>query len=364
MQFSWTNRTETQRVSKELTSVSIELSTRCNLDCISCPRKAAVDFRPAHMEDAVFLPLLESLRALKSLNRIVLIEYGEALCNPRAMEYLRALGTLGAAVTLVTNGHLVTPQCADLIAGVPLEEVVFSWDDPVTSSSSPLRVGAQLEQLERGIGEILSSRRGHGTGRPLLALETVVRRENAAHLRGIIAHTRGMGIEKWYVSNLFPYREDHEAEIIYVNQGKPLPDLRRLLKREMRECAMTVAGQVADIPRRCPFMERGSLFVTAMGEVAPCMELAYTHRAVYFGNPRTHHRTIYGSVTGRGLAEIWGLEDFRRFRECFLYWDFPDCSTCYDPRRCYNRTDLREDCYGNPTPCGECLWAKNIVLCP
>jgi len=23
-----------------------------------------------------------------------------------------------------------------------------------------------------------------------------------------------------------------------------------------------------------------------------------------------------------------------------------------------------EDCYGNRTPCGECLWAKGIIVCP
>jgi Fe-coproporphyrin III synthase len=364
MHFGWINRTERQRVSKEITTVYVELSTRCNLDCVSCPRRSAVDFRHGHMDHRIFLPLLESLRSIASLKRIVLIGYGEALCNPRAMEYLRNLGSFGAGITLITNGHLLSPEYADLIAEIPLEEIVFSWDDPVVSSRSSIRVGAEMELLERGIGAIASSRRRHGTGRPVLGLETVARRENAGHLRGIIAHTRRIGIQKWYISNLFPYDESHEKEIVYVNQGKPLPDLRRVLKKEMRELDMTVAGQVADIPRRCPFMERGSLFITAGGDVAPCMELAYTHRAVYFGNPRTHYRSIHGSITRSGLAEIWDIEAFRRFREGFLYWDFPDCSTCYDPRRCYNRTDLREDCYGNPTPCGECLWAKNVVICP
>ncbi len=364
MEFGWLNRTERQRVSGEITGLYVELSTRCNLSCASCPRNFSQGMRRTHMSEAVFRRVLHSIRETASIRRVVLIGYGEAACHPRFPEYLQRLGDTGARITLVTNGHLVSPDHAEIMASIPLEETVFSWDDAAGLSSAELRTGANQASLERGIRAIREAKEARRTRLPVIGLETVARRSNAGHIRGILSATRKMGVEKWYISNLFPYDSSQGGEILYAVRGKPSRDLRALLKKELGEMDITLAGQKADVPRRCPFMEKGSVFITATGDIAPCMELAYTHGAVYFGNPRTHHRHHFGSIGKVGLASIWESAEFTRFRETFLYWDFPDCSSCYDPGRCYNRTDLAEDCYGNPTPCGECLWAKGVVICP
>lgn len=112
-------------------------------------------------------------------------------------------------------------------------------------------------------------------------------------------------------------------------------------------------------------MERGTLFVTASGDVVPCPELAYTHAAIYFRFPRMHYRFTLGNIKERSLMDIWHEKETELFRGKFVAFDFPDClHICDDPDRCYHRDQPHGDCFWNGTPCGECLWARGIIVCP
>jgi MoaA/NifB/PqqE/SkfB family radical SAM enzyme len=155
-----------------------------------------------------------------------------------------------------------------------------------------------------------------------------------------------------------------EDWILYEKREKPPVRLDRLLKNLSRKIDIRLARQRADGERACPFIQKGSLFITARGDAAPCPELAYTHRARYFGNERVHGRYLLGNILDRSIEQIWDSEEYIELRKQFLYYDFPDCSYCYRPDLCYHRTAEGRDCFHNPTPCGECLWSKGIVICP
>jgi len=192
----------------------------------------------------------------------------------------------------------------------------------------------------------------------------VATKSNHRFLTDTIGYGRSIGIQSFIVTNLYPYAENMSNEILYDTDTRPLVDLRKILKREIKRNDVRVANQKADVNRRCPFIERGTLFVTARGEIAPCPELAYTHPAYYFGYKRMHNSFIAGDTNRHTLAQAWDNTTFIELREKFRYYDFPNCVYCYRPDMCYKRTVEDTDCYWNPTPCGECLWAKDIVICP
>jgi Fe-coproporphyrin III synthase len=354
---------ERQRVAEVVTEAYVELTTHCNLACRNCPRHAVEGFRLSHMSMKTASLVTESLCARTPLKRIVLLGYGEALCNPHFRAIAVRFQSTGAALTLVTNGHLVSGDMADFIAGLPFHEVWFSWDDPENPETGKIRRGSDPRLFWKNVEGFMEARNRHGGAIPVPGMEIVASRSNVHFLGEIIRSASQAGIARFIVTNLFPYNDAAANEVLYA-RGAPEINLTKLLKKERGMYDITIAAQRLDARRRCPFIERGAVFISTRGDVSPCMELAHPHSAVYAGYSRTHAPLILGTIGQASLTGIWTAPGYLRFRDDFHYFDFPDCSTCSDPSMCYTRTREHSDCLGNPTPCGECLWAKGIIICP
>jgi MoaA/NifB/PqqE/SkfB family radical SAM enzyme len=307
--------------------------------------------------------LLPMLKKLPRLDRIVLLGFGEALCNPEFRYHLTSLRGTGAALVLVSNAHFINSEIAEFIVRLPVDELWLSWDDDPNAVSRNRR-GADAVTYAEKVAMVRDARSRAGSPRPLLGMEIVAMKSNLASIPSIVSFGRDAGVERFIVSNIFPYTGEMKDEILYTVFGKPDTSLEKILKKEARKSDIIIAGQTADVNRACPFVERGTVFVTAEGDIAPCPELAYTHPAWYFGSRRTHRRFIAGNIARGSLEKIWESRDFGDLRKKFDYYEFPDCATCVDPDMCWHRTVNLKDCYWNETPCGECLWAKGIVLCP
>ncbi len=359
--FSWMYRDDTQKVSEAITQVYLELTTVCNLSCRSCVRFSIDGFKTVHMETALFEKIIAQLRSLDSLKRIVLLGFGEALCHPEISAMLTRLRTLTAEIVLVTNASFLSEELTDLLCRLPLDRVVTSWDDAPAGTGRIIRRGKNLSASAQNLARLADT--AAKNKRPAVGMQMVAMKSNAKKLEEIIRFGEKTGVDHFLVSNIFPYSEAMKNEILYAPPALRKNSLKYRLKKLRRRLDIEVASTETDRPRKCPFIERGTLFVTVEGEIAPCPELAYTHRAWYYGAPRIHNRQIFGSVKTKSLRTIWMDKSFSSFRESFAYWDLPDCSSCEAQGDCSHRLS-GTDCYWNPVPCGECLWAKNIVICP
>lgn len=360
--FSWMMRTEQQKVAEEIGQVYIELSTFCNLACITCVRHSIENFRPRHFSRALMRRLIPMLQSLPNLERIVLFGFGEALCNPDFIFHLKMLRKCDAKIIMVSNAFFITPEVAEFLTALPIDELYLSWDDN-PAAPSHIRRGTSPQTFAQKISYLLDARTRHNKQIPRLGMEIVAMRSNANSLPDIVEYGKKAGIEHFIITNVFPYSEPMNAEILY-SVIAPDISLTNILSKAMRSTTIRIANQNADSPRSCPFIEKGTAFITATGDIAPCPELAYTHSAWYFGSKRMHRAYRLGTVAKSHIQRIWSSETFLDFRKKFEYYEFPDCSLCREPDMCWHRTVDTKDCYGNETPCGECLWAKGIVLCP
>lgn len=356
-------RFEKQAVSTSITQVYLELSTHCNLSCRSCVRNSIVDLKKSHFSPAMMRRLLPMLGELE-LDRIVLLGFGEALCNPRIKKLLASLRELDTRIVLVTNAAFLSESMSAYLVALPLDEIWVSWDDDIEGGTTMIRQGMQAGLFRRNIEALLGKKSAARGGRPLIGMQIIATRINYQFIPGALAYGHSIGIEKFIVSNLFPYTDQMKHETLYEVGLRPRINLSKYLRHVKKKFDMVIANQMTDKLRRCPFIEKGSVFITANGEVSPCPELAYTHPAFYFGRSRMHNRFITGSIKKQTLESIWSEKKFSEMRNNFLYYDYPDCSYCFRPDMCYHRTVDAIDCFWNPTPCGECLWAKDIILCP
>ena len=361
--FGWFTRTERQAVSESVTQVYVEISSHCNLRCITCARNSIVDFRPSHFTPPMAKRLLPMLRSLDRLERIVFMGFGEALCNPHFREILSLFAGADVPMVLVSNASMIDDDMSRFLARLPLEELHLSWDDDPYSSGARIRLGHRMESFDRNLASIIDRCREEGRDRPRIGVQIVMSSHNVDFLGGIVDHAASLGVRNFILSNLYPYTGESAKMALFGSGEKGAAGLRRKIPVR-RDLEIRVAGTAAALNRCCPFIERGTLFITSRGDVAPCPELAYTHHAWYGNSPRMHRAYHAGSLMKSSLNDLWAEPRFASFRNDFHYFEFPDCSACIEPDLCYHRTVCHGDCYRNATPCGECLWAKGLILCP
>ncbi len=361
--FAWMGRTERQPVSPEITRVYLELSTHCNLSCRHCMRNAMADLKRAHFSAALLDRVLPMLSGLGGLERVVLLGFGEALCNPRFREIVSALRRLPCRIVLVTNALLLDADMSRFLVSLPLDEVWCSWDDEPRGKGDMLRRGHDPASFRENLARLCDARAKYAPSMTV-GMQVVASARNVRHLPDIVRMGREAWAGSFIISNVFPYTEGAAQDILYSSgaRGRELP--APAIRKAAGGAPVRFASMNADVLRRCPFVERGTAFITVGGDVAPCPELAYTHPAWYFGSKRTHRRLEFGNVMRQDIGGIWDCGDFADFRKNFLYFDYPDCTFCVDPDMCWHRTVESRDCHRNPGPCGECLWAKGIVICP
>lgn len=304
------------------------------------------------------------LEDLDSLERIVLFGFGEALCNPEFMSLANSIRTLNKKIVLISNAFFLTEEIAETLIDLPVHELFVSWDDNLNGNRPVIRSGADPDLFKKNIEYLIKLKAGRESVFPDTGIEIVAQKNNLKHVQNIVKYGKSIGIDKYIISNLFPYSEKIAENILFTLSETSRNKFTRLISKIKTEENIRIASDTADRNRKCPFIEKGTVFINAHGFVSPCPELAYSHDAYYFMSKRHHTKRHFGNISKLSIAEIWEKQEFKNLRHNFLYYFFPDCATCYHSEICYHRTVRHEDCFSNVTPCGECLWARDIIICP
>ncbi len=185
---------------------SFELTERCNLGCLHCfinQPAGSAKARSRELTAAQVTGILDQIADAGCL--YLLLTGGEPLLRPDFAEIWQAAVRKGLLLTLFTNGTLLTPRLADLLA---------EWRP---RSLEITLYGATAETYERvtGVpGSYAACLRGIelalDRGLPL-ALKTMVLRANRAELSAMQALARGWGIPFRYDGLLWPRRDMGEG---------------------------------------------------------------------------------------------------------------------------------------------------------
>jgi MoaA/NifB/PqqE/SkfB family radical SAM enzyme len=112
----------------------------------------------------------------------------------------------------------------------------------------------------------------------------------------------------------------------------------------------------------CRFVREGAAAVAWDGSVSPCVALMHSYTCYVLGREKAIRRYTVGNVNDEGITRIYEQEEYRRFRDRVVEFDFSPCADCGG---CEYAETNEEDCFGNEFPvCGDCLWARGIIQCP
>jgi len=268
---------EAQKAVEFPTRITLELTNRCNLNCVMCPRRymtAPLGF----MERSLFTRLIDQI-SVHAETTLVPFFRGESLLHPQfhaLMTYARK--RLPGAIQFATNATLLTQARSDEILDLGFDFISFSVDsiDPLTYGS--IRQGADLAAVLENIYYFCNAKQRLQLAKPQLQV-SVVKKPND-------------GLEKI-------------TKFLEFWQGKV--DRVRVYEEHSRDGKFGSLEQTESDPS-CKFVRK------------PCFKpftdlVVYWNGAVAICNHDWDRKNPIGDLYQTEIATIWRGEFYERLRE-------------------------------------------------
>ena len=354
------------RVQADLRKIYIEVTSRCNLDCITCIRNNW-DVEPGNMSLELFRKIIDDLEDMPKVKEIVLGGLGEPLIHPDIVEMIKTAKEKGFQVKITTNGILLEDALMDKLIELNTDELVVSIDSFKEDEFKKIRRGGSISDLLENLKFLKSKKEQKQTIFPRVSMEFVLMQSNEDQLQKLTEHARDLGIISILVTNLLPYTEDMKNEILFGRGEKelemPIQFWSTPIKGLSTMCTINYPSMNWGADRKCDFVNRDACTVTYNGDVSSCYALMHSYNYYIFDRKKEVSSHYFGNLREKSLYEVWNSPEYLKFRHRVRNFSFPSCEDCKINDKC-TYTRQNQDCWGNRPSCSDCLWAQGIVRCP
>lgn len=262
--------------------VDLELSSRCNLNCVFCDKQPLV--HAGQLGDLPF-DLFKKIAdecAAEGAESIGLSYRGEPLLNASAAEMIRYAKDAGIGwVSFCTNGMLLIPAVSEKLIDAGLDEITVSAQGGDRESFERSRLGSNFMVVSRNVEYLRSIREKKGKENPVIRIQAVA-------------------VEELERESFLAYWKERADQILIV----PYEDSEN--RREVGQTSW-----------KCPQPYK-RLTVEWDGTILPC-------------NNDDIRRDALGNAWEISLAEAWNgpvMERIRKDQQEGRYDRCPDCRGC------------------------------------
>ena len=285
-------------------SIGLEVTTKCNLDCIMCSRQ----YESNKDKNLSFNDFKYVIDKFPFLERIELSGTGENFLNKDFITMLEYLKKKRIYVSVVTNFTLVSEDIARKLINAGCDFIVGSIDGATKKIYEEHREGAKFEEVINGIKRLTELKRELNKNKPKIAINCVVTAKNVHEMPSMVHLASSLSIRylgftqafRWsnfpiYLNRIKGFIVDDESFIknseVAAKEGKKLNVKIDLLpnKRLISKC------------RHRPWQK---IFIKLDGNIWPCCE-GICEENKPFGN-------IFKE--GFNFREIWNSKEFRALR--------------------------------------------------
>jgi len=154
--------------------VDIELSSRCNLNCVYCGKQHLL--KPGYLGDMsmeLFCRIVDQCAA-GGVESIGLSYRGEPLLNRQAPEMVAYAKKAGIDhVSFCSNGMLLVPVLAEKLIRAGLDEITVSAQGATAESFEHSRIGANFAAVVRNVDAFMKCKKRLGVSLPKLRIQAV-----------------------------------------------------------------------------------------------------------------------------------------------------------------------------------------------
>ncbi len=348
--------------------VMVELTMKCNYNCIYCFRRSLVNEDITEMDWDLALKVLRDSREA-GVEWIVLSGWGEPLTHPRALDFMHKAKSMGFKVLLNTNGSLLSEYAEDLVR-MEIDNVTISVDSMSKEEYEKLRAGGRLTKVIEGMSILREAKMKRSTRTPEVNVAVTVTRLNVSTLKDTAYNAWRLGASRMYVSNIIPISKSVEEELACYYNGECIRILEES-KMEIAKLGLELGIEVV-MPntskcyseRECPFMTRKAVYIRSDGLVTPCIYYAHHWRNTMYGVNREIKPIVYGDLRENKLLDVWFSDDYIKFRATAYFMKQPSCIDCPLQEYCTLTLTNEADCWGNTPTCAHCPYSRRMCRCP
>ncbi len=314
----------------------LEVTNRCNLLCVTCPRTYADLEPPADLSWDLFTRIVEQA---PNLSRAVLHGVGEPMLVADLPRMVQHLKDRGVYVLFNTNGSLLNERNGRALIKAGLDELRVSLDASTRESYKAIRGKDYFNRILRNVRRFRELQEAEGHARPRLSAWLTGLKETTAELPDFVALAAEIGVREVYLQRLV-YFDKHAIGLARSEQSlfeqMNAEDASHLAaaEKKARELGITFsASGAASEPgaslRRASDKNPWSLcarpwtlmYITANGRALPCCIAPFSQHG--------YENYTLGDATKEELREIWNGAAYQDFRTA-LQSDRPPqaCANC------------------------------------
>ncbi len=309
--------------------VQVEVSTKCQLNCLMCPKSV---FRNEWIAKDMEMDVFESI-PFKKFRYAHLQGWGEPLLNPRIGEMIE-VAREHCRVGLTTNGVLIDKHLEDVLN---LDLLAVSIASAGAEEHKAVR-GFELEKLKEKI-KLVSGQ----SKRPKIVIATMMLRNTIGKLPEIVDLANECGADE-VIANNMDYIPSENLVGMEVFGEKPDPGVLDLIKKaedRAKELGIKFVAKPVKLEEALVCAENPieNCLVTVDGKITPCVYLHLPTKSDYIIRYFNGNRVEVPKVYFRSFDE-WKNSSIRNIFEKRLhilyqslpleFSTLPDvCRTCY-----------------------------------
>jgi MoaA/NifB/PqqE/SkfB family radical SAM enzyme len=326
----------------------IELTTRCPLQCKMCIRAEGAHWQYEDMPLEAFRTLLPHLREVES---VVLEGWGESLLHKDLSQCIRVVKREGSRVGFVTSGiGLTRDRVAELIeAGTDF--VGFSIAGTTPETHDAIRINSHLPDVLNAIRLIHEEKARRGLSHPQMHLVFLMVKDNILEVPCVPSFAKEAGIEEIVLTNVchcINVWQEENRVFAWGSVKNEYEEIVRQAEANARKLKIRLKrpSLCAIDPSVCEENPLGNLYISAGGEVSPCVylypPLPSPFRRIFCGKEYWIDKLSFGNIFTEPFSAIWNHGNYEQFRNRFterkkgfrdLYfslWDHPKMKTSQD----------------------------------
>ncbi|KUK14609.1 MAG: Radical SAM domain protein [bacterium 42_11] len=347
----------------DLKNVFVEVTNSCNLNCQMCFRNFMIDSM-GEMDLRLFEKLLSDLRLFPEVELVYLAGIGEPACHPNFFEMLKMIKERGYSAGFSTNGLSLDDEKLREVVGLGVDVVYFSVDYLPNQEASlgHIMSGEGIETVKK----LIKLKDNMGKYVPSVGVEIVVSKENIDTLPQQIRLLVSLGVNSITISNMMPLDDSQVDKVLYNGalKEKTQQILNRLYSLSGRGVYIRIPNFEVKTERKCDFDETCSTVIRWDGEVVPCYRFLHTYDEIILGRRKRVNAFSFGNIREKTLYDIWMDREYTVFRFIMKNYVYPSCTDCHLKESCDFVLTADQDCWANSPSCADCLWARNLILCP
>ena len=314
-----------------LSSISLDISSKCNLKCKMCSLEK---WYPKERSKTMSL---DTIMTLKSV--LPYVTHVSLQCNCEPLLNKDIIGIIewimnqnnNIEISMVTNGTLLNKALCTGLLKSGIKKICISLDGATARTYENIRRGSNFQTVINNIKELIFQKDSSINSNLInIELIAVAMKENLHELTDILRLANDFNINTLTINGLEPYTEEMVSQVLYSPKpSEKYEHIFKTLESDAKNYNLNINLPQLKI-QDYHFCHLSGVVISSDGTVHPCAPLSYKRPYFYTDGRRLEHPEIcFGNVNEIPIMDIWNSIEYRIFRHRLRIGMFPRfCKHC------------------------------------